>query len=122
MKIIRLTEQELIRLVKKITEDIDDIKDIEDKDWKEEDFDDLQEPIDNPNEFDDLEDDEYIETHFDDIDKEIRIKNFMRQNKPSSSSIGSGRWDASSNKSYNPIKPTDLPLDKFLSSKYNKRK
>lgn len=118
MKIIRLTEQELIHLVKKITEDIDDI---EEKEWEKEDIKNIDTYDDYEEDFFDIED-EPIKEPYDDFDKEIRFRDFMKKNKPSSSSIGSGRWDASTNKPYNPIKPTDLPLDKFLSSKYNKRK
>ena len=38
-------------------------------------------------------------------------------------SVGIGdrvRWDKESEKPYSPIKADDLPLDKFLKSKYNK--
>ena len=45
----------------------------------------------------------------------------MKKNKLGSIGVGSGeRWNKDSEKEYNPIKPDDLPLDKFLKSKYNK--
>lgn len=118
MKIIRLKEQELIHLVKRITEDIDDI---DEKGWKEEEIQNIHFEDEPEEDIFDIEN-EPMKEPYDDFDKEIRFKDFMKKNRPSSSTIGSGRWDASSNKPYNPIKPTDLSLDKFLTSKYNKRK
>jgi len=69
----------------------------------------------------DIEDDE----DFDDLegfDKEMKFKDTMKKNKLGSVGIGAGtRWDKDSEKEYSPIKDTDLPLDKFLKSKYNKK-
>ena len=63
--------------------------------------------------------------NFDDLegfDKELKFRDAMKKNKMGSVGIGSGtRWDKDSEKEYSPIKDSDLPLDKFLKSKYNKK-
>ena len=61
------------------------------------------------------------ENDLEDFDKEMKFKDLMKKNKLGSIGVGSGeRWNKDSEKEYNPIKPDDLPLDKFLKSKYNK--
>jgi len=114
-KIVRLTESELVRLVKRMIKE------------SEEGF----ERIDDDN-FDDMSDEDDVEDYGLDYDeeddyddesqKEILFKDFMRKNKQSPIGIGGGtRWDSESEKEWSPIKPTDMPLDKFLKSKYNNR-
>lgn len=119
-KIVRLTESDLVRLVKRIVKEseegfevIDDFEDISD------------EPTDFPDEDDDIKDLGFdVEDEFGDDDEfqnKMRFRERVRRNLPGSVGIGSGkRWDKDSEKEYNPIKPDDLPLDKFLKSKYNK--
>jgi len=119
-KIVRLTESDLVRLVKRIIKEneegfevIDDFEDIPD------------EPTDFPDEEDDIKDIGFdVEDEFGDDDEfqnKIRFRKRVRRNLPGSVGIGSGkRWDKDSEKEYNPIKPDELPLDKFLKSKYNK--
>ena len=52
----------------------------------------------------------------------MRVKERMRKDRPSGIGLGAGtRWDSESEKEWSPIKPTDLPLDKFLKSKHNIR-
>jgi hypothetical protein len=68
----------------------------------------------------DIEDDEYSDD-LEGFENEKKFKESMKKNKLGSVGIGGGtRWDKDSEKEYNPIKPDDLPLDKFLKSKYNK--
>lgn len=104
----------------------------------EEDFDDDElenTPLeDEPSLFDDEEDDTIEDFGFDvegdfgdDTDEEsfdsnMKFKDTMKKNKFGGIGIGDGtRWDYESEKEYSPIKSTDLPLDKFLKSKYNKK-
>lgn len=114
-KIVRLTESELVRLVKRmIKESEEGFERIDD-----EDFDDISD------EEDDIEDYGFdVEDDFGDDDEfqtKMRYKERMRKDRPSGLELGAGtRWDSESEKEYNPIKPSDLPLDKFLKSKYNK--
>jgi len=69
----------------------------------------------------DVEDDENSDD-LEGFDKELKFRDAMKKNKMGSVGIGSGtRWDKDSEKEYSPIKDTDLPLDKFLKSKYNKK-
>jgi len=118
-KIIRLTESDLIALVRRIVKE------------QEVDFDDT--PIEDEPSFDDEEDEDNIEDLGFDVDDDMGIddefqnkmksKESFSKNRPSGLNIGGGtRWDKDSEKEYNPIKPDDLPLDKFLKSKYNKFK
>lgn len=68
----------------------------------------------------DIEDDEDSDD-LEGFDKELKFRDAMKKNKMGSVGIGYGtRWDSDSEKEYSPIKDTDLPLDKFLKSKYNK--
>jgi len=90
---------------------------------------------DEPSLFDDKEEDGVEDFGFDvededefghDTDEEgfdsgMKFRDAMKKNKLGSVGIGAGtRWDKDSEKEYSPIKDTDLPLDKFLKSKYNK--
>ena len=102
--------------------------------FDEEEFDDT--PLEGePSLFDDEEDDKVedfgfdVEDNFGDdtdeegFDSQMKFRDTMKKNKLGSVGIGSGtRWDKDSEKEYSPIKDTDLPLDKFLKSKYNKLK
>lgn len=124
-KTIRLTESELISLVKRIIKE-------------EEGFDQLDDtPIeDEPSLYDDedLEDDMDdigfdVEDEFSDDDEfqnKMRFKERMKKDKPSNLGFADfKRWDKESEreieKGWSPIKPDDLPLEKFLKSKYNKK-
>lgn len=122
-KIVRLTESDLVRLVKRIVKESEEgFERIDDDDFEE-----------IPDNLTDFPDDEYddikdlgfdVEDEFGDDDEfqnKMRFRERVRRNLPGSVGIGSGkRWDKDSEKEYNPIKPDDLPLDKFLKSKYNK--
>jgi len=69
----------------------------------------------------DIEDDEDSDD-LEGFENEMKFKESMKKNKMGSVGIGSGtRWDKDSEKEYSPIKDSDLPLDKFLKSKYNKK-
>ena len=69
----------------------------------------------------DIEDDEDSDD-LEGFENEMKFKESMKKNKLGSIGIGAGtRWDKESEKEYNPIKADDLPLDKFLKSKYNKK-
>ena len=119
-KIVRLTESELVRLVKRMIKEseegfevIDDLEDIPD------------ESTDFPDENDDIVDYGFdVEDEFGDDDKfqnKMRFRDRVRRNLPGSVGVGGGtRWDKDSEKEWSPIKADDLPLDKFLKSKYNK--
>ena len=118
-KIVRLTESELVRLVKRIVKEEDDFE-----------FEELDIPLEKePSLFDD--DNDIVDYGFDDEDtygddddefqNKMKFKSHMGKNKQSSIGIGAGtRWDKDSEKEWSPIKADDLPLDKFLKSKYNK--
>jgi hypothetical protein len=127
-KILRLTESELVRLVKRMIKEseegfevIDDFEDIPDEST---DF-----PDDDGDEFNRYEDimnyglDYKKESNYDDkFQKNMNLNTYKRKNRQSSIGIGAGtRWDKDSEKEWSPIKADDLPLDKFLKSKYNKR-
>jgi hypothetical protein len=121
-KIVRLTESELVRLVKKM------IKESEEG-FERLDDDNFEEIPDESTDFSDKEDDikDYgfdVEDEFGDDDEfqnKMKFKSHMGKNKQSSIGIGGGtRWDKDSEKEWSPIKADDLPLDKFLKSKYNK--
>lgn len=121
-KIVRLTESELVRLVKRIVKENED--DFE--------FEELDIPLEKePSLFDDEDDKDIVDYGFDDEDtygddddefqNKMKFKSHMGKNKQSSIGIGAGtRWDKDSEKEWSPIKADDLPLDKFLKSKYNK--
>lgn len=115
-KTIRLTESELVKLVKRV------IKENEEFDDFEEIFD---EPTDFPDEDDDVEDYGFdVEDEFGDDDEfqnKMKFRSYMKKHNPSGIGLGAGtRWDKDSEKEWSPIKADDLPLDKFLKSKYNK--
>jgi len=122
-KIVRLTESELVRLVKRMIKESEEGFEVIDDDFE-----------DIPNkstEFPDNEDDDIVDYGFDiedkfsdddDFQNKMKFKSHMSKHRPSSIGIGdSKRWDKDSEKEWSPIKDDDLPLDKFLKSKYNKR-
>lgn len=124
-KTIRLTESELIDLVKKIIKEQEGFDQLDDT------------PLEDEPSLDDLEDfDDDIEDYGFDVEDEFEDDDFqtkMRQHermkniRPSEYGIGSGeRWtnqmDRETEKPWSPIKPDDLPLEKFAKSKYNKFK
>ena len=54
----------------------------------------------------------------DDFQKDMGFKDFIKRNRPSSVGIGDKvRWDKDSEKEYSPLKPTDVPLEKYLKLK-----
>jgi hypothetical protein len=122
-KTIRLTESELIYLVKRIIKEQEGFDQLDDT------------PIEDEPSLDDSDDEieDYgfdVEDDFEDDDEfqsKMRHREHMKKNKPSSVGFGGGiRWDSESDrdakKEWTPIKADDLPLDKFLKSKYNKNK
>jgi hypothetical protein len=106
-KVIRLNESQFIKFLKEIIDDTEiDNFDYENEDEFDDDIEDLG--------FDYEEEDEYD----DESQKELMFRDFMRKNKTSSAGIGSGvRWEKSNDKPYNPIKPSDMPLEKYLKMK-----
>ena len=121
-KIVRLTESDLVRLVKRIVKESEEgFERIDDDDFEE-----IPDNLtDFPDEDDDIKDLGFdVEDEFGDDDEfqnKMRFRERVRRNLPGSVGIGSGtRWDKDSEKKYSPIKADDLPLDKFLKSKYNK--
>lgn len=93
----------------------------------EEDFEYEDLPNEPPSDFEDEEDTivdygfDVEEPENDDFQKDMGFKDFMKKNKASSIGIGSGvRWDSESEKEYSPIKPSDMPLEKYLKLKKNK--
>jgi hypothetical protein len=126
-KTIRLTESELIHLVKRIIKEQEGFDQLDDTPLEDEpSLDDLE------NFDDDIEDYGFdIEDDFDeddDFQSKMRHRERMRQDRPSSVGLGGAtRWDSESDREvkkggWSPIKPDDLPLEKFAKSKYNKFK
>ena len=123
-KIIRLTETELVRLVNRIVKENNEDMDFEGFDI----------PLEKePSLFDDddIDDIDYIKDDYLDIEdkynyddefqNKMKFRDRVRRNLPGSVGVGGGtRWDKDSEKEWSPIKADDLPLDKFLKSKYNK--
>jgi hypothetical protein len=115
-KILRLTESELVRLVKRMIKEseegfevIDDLGDIPDDYENDDDIKDYGFDVD-----DEFSDD-------DEFQNKMKFRDRVRRNLPGSVGVGGGtRWDKDSEKEWSPIKADDLPLDKFLKSKYNK--
>ena len=121
-KIIRLTESDLVRLVKRIVKESEEGFEVIDDDGLEGIPD---ESTDLSDEDDDIEDYGFdVEDKFSDDDEfqnKMRFRDRVRRNLPGSVGVGGGtRWDKDSEKEWSPIKADDLPLDKFLKSKYNK--
>lgn len=124
-KTIRLTESDLINLVKRIIkeeEGFDQLDGLEPEDVDYEDIDDMDtfpEDEEDDYEIDDIGlPGEDVAGEDEEISKQVRIKDFLRKNSPKQ--YGFGRDTTDYEAKYNPIKPSDLPLDKFLKSKYNK--
>jgi hypothetical protein len=116
-KTIRLTESELIHLVKRIIKEQEGFDQLDDTPIEDTSFLDDGEDIQDfgfDNEDGEFDDD-------DDFQTKMRYSERMKKDRPSSIGLGAGtRWDGDSEKEWSPIKPTDMPLDKFLKSKYNK--
>jgi hypothetical protein len=117
-KIITLKETELVTLIKRIIKET------------EEEYFDFEEMIDPPTESNDDDDDndDYIDDYGFDLEDEfpyddefqnkMKLKSHMGKNKMSSIGIGGKvRWDKDSEKEWSPIKPSDMPLEKYLKSK-----
>ena len=123
-KIVRLTESELVRLVKRmIKESEEGFERLDDDNF--EDISDISTDFSDEDEKNDIVDYGFdVEDEFGDDDEfqnKMKFKSHMGKNKQSSIGIGGGtRWDKDSEKEWSPIKADDLPLDKFLKSKYNK--
>jgi len=115
-KILRLTEGEFHKLIMRIVENSFE-------DETKHSYEDEPDIVDDERIFDDdyglekYEDDFQYEPE--DFDKEMKLKSFMKTNKPSSVGIGSGRWEKQ--EPYNPIKPSDVPLEKYLKMKKLKK-
>ena len=93
----------------------------------EEEFEYEDQPNEPPSDFEDEEDTivdygfDFEEPENDEFQKDMGFKDFMKKNKANSMGIGSGvRWDSESEKEYSPIKPSDMPLEKYLKLKKNK--
>ena len=103
-KTIRVTESELVNIIKKFIKE------------------DFEKDFDDDGEYIDLEKDDIQDFGFDyeediddveDFEKTKRRKNI----KLSEPYFGKSEWRKEWEKPYSPIKPTDLPLDKYLASK-----
>jgi len=120
-KTIRLTESELIHLVKRIIKEQEGFDQLDDTPIEDTSFlDDEEENNNGIQDFGfDIEDGEFDDD--DDFQTKMRYSERMKKDRPSSIGLGAGtRWDCDNEKEWSPIKPTDMPLDKFLKSKYNK--
>jgi hypothetical protein len=120
-KTIRLTESELIHLVHRIIKEQEGFDKLDDTPIEDEpSLDDLENFDDEIEDFtydteDDIDD-------YDDFQTKMRVRERMKNDRPSNIGLGAGtRWDSESEKDWSPIKPSDMPLDKFLKSKYNNR-
>jgi len=105
-KIIKLKESELVNIIKKmINEGFED--DFVDDEYIDQESDDIQDfGFDYEEDIEDIEDFEKMKRR--------------RKMKPSSFEYGTSEWKKEWEKPYSPIKPTDLPLDKYLASKRSK--
>ena len=128
-KIIRLTETELVRLVNRIVKENNEDIDFEGFDTPLED----EPPLFNDDDIDNInyikDDINYIKDDYLDIENkynnyddefqnEMKLKSHARNNRPSDFGIGSGtRFDKDSEKKWSPIKPSDMPLEKYLKTR-----
>lgn len=113
-KTIRLTESELINLVQRIIKEQEGFDQLDDTPIEDDiDF------YDEEDEFEDLGFDMEDDIEMDDeFQTKMRVKERMRKDRPSNLGIGAGtRWDWESEKEWSPIKPSDLPLEKYLKTK-----
>jgi hypothetical protein len=120
-KIIRLTETELVRLVNRIVKENNEDMDFEGFDI----------PLEKePSLFDDddIDDIDYIKDDYLDIEdkyndddefqNKMKLKSYTRNNRQSNFGIGAGtRFDKDSEKEWSPIKPSDMPLEKYLKTR-----
>jgi len=126
-KILRLTESELVRLVKRmIKESEEGFKVIDDFEGISDESTDFPYYDDEPKRDEDIMNyglDYKKKSNYDDkFQRGMNLDLHKRKNRQSSIGIGAGtRWDKDREKEWSPIKADDLPLDKFLKSKYNKR-
>ncbi len=105
--IVKLTESQLVNIIKKII-----------KEKSEYDFDD-EEYIEYDNDDNEIQD--YGFDYKEDDDENDITDMKMRKNfKPSPVQYGRGEWRKEWEKPYSPIKPSDLPLDKYLASRKKK--
>ena len=107
-KTIRIKESELVSIIKRIIKEgfEDDLKDtFEDGEY-----------IDQEDEVQDFGFD--YEEEYDDVDDFESIK--RKKNIKPAEHHGRSEWRKEWEKPYSPIKPTDLPLDKFLASRKSK--
>jgi hypothetical protein len=124
-KIIRLTETELVRLVNRIVKENNEDIEFEGFDTPLEDepslFDD-----DNDDDIDDINyiKDDYLDienkynNYDDEFQREMNLDSHTRNNRQSDFGIGAGtRWDKDSEKEWSPIKPSDMPLEKYLKTR-----
>jgi hypothetical protein len=113
-KTIRLTESELINLVQRIIKEQEGFDQLDDTPIEDDiDF------YDEEDEFEDLGFDMEDDIEMDDeFQTKMRVKERMKKDRQSALGIGAGtRWDWESEKEWSPIKPSDLPLEKYLKTK-----
>lgn len=123
-KIIRLTESDLERIIKRVIEskknydfDLDSSEDTPIEDL----------PIDDEEDYIedygfDIEDD--MDSEYEDLQRNLNLRQSLKKSKPASSGIGdSKRWEKADEnpKPWSPIKPSDMPLSKYLNSKKSKK-
>jgi hypothetical protein len=123
-KIIRLTETELIRLVNRIVKENNEDIDFEGFDFQLE-----KEPSLFDKNIDDIDDINYIKNNYLDIEnkynndddefqREMNLSSYRKNNRQSSIGIGDvTRFDKDSDKKWSPIKPSDMPLEKYLKTR-----
>jgi hypothetical protein len=106
-KIIRLNEEELLRVIKRVVKEVNEVgPDIDDY----EDFD----------EFDDEEIEDYgfdYEDEFDDDEFQKKMKKKHSRINALPIEYGDMQWKKEYEKPYSPIKPSDMSLDNYLKSK-----
>lgn len=104
-RVIRLNEFQLVELIKKAINESEDFYD------SDEDF----EEVFSDDDYQDLGLD--YEESFDDDEFQKKMKNKYSKTKLASPGYGRMEWKKEYEKPYSPIKPTDLPLEKYLASK-----
>jgi len=123
-KIIRLSESDLERIIRRVIESKKDY----DFDLDSNDDTPIEDvPTDNEEDYIedygfDIEDD--MDSEYEDLQRNLNLRQSIRRNRPASSGIGdSRRWDKEDEnpKTWSPIKPSDMPLDKFLNSRKSKK-
>ena len=123
-KTIRLTESELIHLVKRIIKEQQGFDQLDDTPLEDEpSLDDLEDLGDDIEDYGfDMED----ESEDDEFQSKMRFKEKMKKMRPQNVGIGFGsRWDKEMEREterggWSPIKPSDLPLEKYFKMKGKK--